>query len=233
MSISDSLESAKSALSDFKRNMAFKKANKDRQAAVQLQSDLAKCRGKLEICEKEFSRTIRTQSANIRAGQREGMDTLLQEQILWDAAVGYMLVRDAVYAIKTITNYDSVEHAYEMLEQATAQMANKPGTTLKNKLIGSKKERDEYGYITSSNAQKEKERMLEMFFDKLKITGDIEACIAEMNRSSSGQRPIVDTPSSIDDNMRRLREMSGTKEEPVFSMPPEGLYDFSSPSDKE
>lgn len=233
MSITDSLAAAKESLDEFKRKRRYKKANLQRAEAAQLQADLARCRGKLEACRSDFGRTIRTQAANIRKGQQEGMDTLLQEQTLWDAAVGYMLVRDALYAIQTVTSYDSVDHAYEMLEQATRQMMNKPESFLSK--LGSKKTRDEYGYITSEASRKEKEQMLELFFEQLKLTGDIEECINEANRSTYGRSPLStdDPATSLDETMRRLRDSDGAAEGADVSAAPAGLYDLGTPDRKE
>ena len=233
MALMDSLEAAKDSLNEFKRKRRFKKANKQREEAAQLQSDLTKCRGKLETCRAEFSRTVRTQAANIRKGQSEGMDTLLQEQILWDAAVGYLLVRDAIYSIQTLNNYDSVDHAYDMLEQATKQMMNKRNHLNNMKLV-SKKKRDEYGYITSESSRKEKEQMLELFFEKLKQTGDIEACVNEATRSSYGSSSLYgsEEPGSLEEAMRILRQSQGGElPEEDFSSMPDGLFDMSGPAD--
>lgn len=203
MTISDSLAEAKNALAELQRKNQFKKANQERHKAIQLQSDMAKCRGKLEICKNDFDRTIRTQCNNIRKGQRDGMDTLLQEQILWNAALGYLLVRDAIYALQTINSYDSVQHAYEMLEQATLQLT-KPGK--KGSIFGTdtRKERNEYGYISSRRSRKEKERMLELMFDKLKLTGDIEECIKGLNHPETAAGDLSEF-SSLDQEMNRLR----------------------------
>lgn len=232
MTISDSLAEAKNALAEVKKKHQFKKANQERQKAVQLQSDMAKCRGKLEICKNDFDRTIRTQCNNIRKGQRDGMDTLLQEQILWNAALGYLLVRDAIYALQTINSYDSVQHAYEMLEQATLQLT-KPGK--KGSVFGAdtKKERNEYGYITSRRTRKEKERMLELMFDKLKLTGDIEQCIEELNHPQTASGSLSEF-SSLDQEMNRLRNAEKMRQDESKSKArPAGLDDFYSPSEKE
>lgn len=235
MALMDSLEAAKDSLNEFKRKRRFKKANKQREEAAALQSDLVKCRGKLESCRADFARTVRTQAANIRKGQSEGMDTLLQEQILWDAAIGYLLVRDAIYSIQTLNNYDSVDHAYSMLEQATKQMMNKRNHLNNMKLVGNKK-RDEYGYITSESSRKEKEQMLELFFEKLKRNGDIEACINEANRSSCSGSSLYgsEEPGSLEEAMRMLRESQGGGEpEDDFSSMPDDLYDLGNPTDRD
>ncbi|MCD8159813.1 MAG: hypothetical protein LUE61_01215 [Clostridiales bacterium] len=111
------------------------------------------------------------------------MDVQINEQILWDAALGYMLVKDAIFALGTVPEYDSIAHAYELLEAATRQIANKGSNPfrLKGKIPG--KERDEYGYLTAESTLKEKEEVLDGFFDELKQTGNIEECLK--NRRSS------------------------------------------------
>ena len=97
--------------------------------------------------------------------------------MLWDAALGYMLVQDAVYALKSISTYDSISHAYEMLDAAMRQIAGK-GSGLPKSMIYNTKERNAYGYITTKTAMQEKEEKLAGFFDELVATGDIDACIA-------------------------------------------------------
>lgn len=177
MAIMEAMEDAKRYLEDFKKKLRFKKANLAREEMAELTASLAKCSGKLEICKKDFDRTIRTQSRNIGNGQRMGADTMIQEQMLWDAAMGYLLVRDAMFALRTINSYDSVAHAYDMLDAATKQITGKRGSAVKFVHIKSGNTRNEYGYITSAAAVKEKEALLESFFDRLKVSGDIEECM--------------------------------------------------------
>lgn len=190
MAISDTLDEAKVYLDNLKRKYRFRKARLAREEAVELQTSLAKCRGKLEICKNDFSRTIKTQSKNIGEGMRTGADTIIQEQILWDAAIGYMLVRDAIFALKTINSYDSVAHAYEMLDAATKQMSGKKTSFPPLARIGSTKERNAYGYITSSTAVKEKEELLDTFFEQLKVTGDIDECLDSARTPAARQADL-------------------------------------------
>lgn len=177
------LEDVQNQLNDLKRKFKFRKANKNRKEAAELQYSLLDCAGKLEVCRKDFNRTIQQQSRNIIAGKQDGMDVQINEQILWDAALGYMLVKDAIFALGTVPEYDSIAHAYELLEAATRQIANKGSNPfrLKGKIPG--KERDEYGYLTAESTLKEKEEVLDGFFDELKQTGNIEECLK--NRRSS------------------------------------------------
>ena len=220
MSISDTLDDVKASVKELMRKHKFKNDNKDRQKAAELQSALAKCRGKLELCRKDFARSIRTQSKNIAEGQRMGMETVIHEQMMWDAAIGYMLVNDAIFALKSISTYDSIAHAYEMLEAATRQMSGKKSGLSGIVQIGSTKERNSYGYITSSAAVKEKEELLNTFFEQLKAAGDIEACLEAARNPAARQAQLRgaytggSTPagpaasetygSDLDEYMRRL-----------------------------
>lgn len=190
MAILDTLDEVKIYLEGIKKKYRFKKARLARQEAVELQTTLAKCRGKLEICKKDLNRAINTQSKNINEGKQIGADTIIQEQILWDASIGYMLVRDAIYALETISSYDAVSHAYEMLDAAMKQVAGKKTEFPGNMKIGSTKERNAYGYITSSAALKEKQELLDSFFENLKVTGDIEAHLAAARLPAARQAEL-------------------------------------------
>ncbi len=176
MAISNFYENAKDALDELKRSREFKKANKEREKSKELLAALMKCRGRLETSKTDFNRVIKTQSRNIKKGRAEGMDVLLEEQILWDAAIGYMLVRDAIYSLESINTYDSVDHAYEMLNEAVKVMTGK-GKPSNKLFLGAQRKRKDYEFLNSSAALKEKEQLLDTFFAELEVTGDIEACL--------------------------------------------------------
>lgn len=239
MAIIDMIRDTKSTLEEIKRKYRFKKARMAKEDAVELQVTLSKCRGKLEICKNDFNRAIKNQSRNINDGKKIGADTLIQEQILWDAAIGYMLVRDAIFALETITSYDAVSHAYEMLDAAMKQISGKntnfPGTMK----AGSTKERNAYGYITSSTAQRAKEELLNSFFEELKVDGDIEgqlararipgATHAELRHAYSGGSG---EKSDIDNYMDRLNAVSnGPTEAAEFDKNMDTMLDIHPPKD--
>ena len=222
MAISDMIEEVQSSLKDIKRKYRFKKARMAHEEAAELQATLAKCRGKLEICRKDLNRAINTQSKNICAGLKEGADTLIQQQILWDAAIGYMLVRDAIYALETISSYDAVSHAYEMLDAAMKQVAGKKSGFPSNMKIGSTKERNAYGYITSSAALKEKEGMLDTFFEQLKLEGDIEARLAEARlpgeRQAEQRHAYMNNVAPVSGTQSYMDRLSGVKDDEDMEM---------------
>ena len=223
MAISEKISEVQASLQDIKRKSKFKKARLAREEAVELAATLAKCRGKLEICKKDLSRAINTQSRNITAGIEVGADTLIQEQILWDSAIGYMLVKDAIYALETVSSYDAVSHAYEMLEAAMKQVTGKK-SNFPHMKVGSTKERNAYGYITSSAALKNKEALLESFFEDLKRYGGIEARLAEARIPGAKQaelRHACTEDSDVSEIDERMSRLNGTP----AAAPQEDLHD--------
>lgn len=182
--IIDNLEDAKRALKEYKRKKSFKKANQEREEEIALIHALSVCRGKLEVCKNNFKRTVRTESLNIKAGKKIGADTTIQEMNLGDAAVGYMIVQDAAFSLETISSFDSVTHAYEMLGAALDMMENRGKKRLKAPKIGAVRNKNAYGYISSSAALYAKQEILASIYEDLLETGDIEKCLEEFNHSA-------------------------------------------------
>lgn len=250
MAISDTLEEARAFLREIKKNYQFAKANAVTTGKVELQVSLAKCSGKLETCQKDFNRVIRNQSKNITAGLRIGADTMIQEQMLWDAAIGYMLVCDAIFALRTINSYDSAAHAYEMLDAAMEQITGKKKPLAKFRRIATVANRNSYGYVTSVAAISEKEELLESFFERLKVTGDIEQCLADArnpvareaelrNAYTKGNiapalrgedQPVV---SELDAYMNRLNNMPDAAAEDDFDVDFSAMMDIHPPKNDE
>lgn len=194
MSIHDSLNAARDKLEAAMKDRRFKKANLSREEKIELQAAQAMCRGKLERCQKDFDRIIREQSRYIREGEDLGANTDIQEEMLRDAALGYLLVRDAIYALRTINNHTSISHAYEMLDLATRHMSGKKsGLPLKSIL-----NKGVYRDLTSSAAYNDKNKQLAGFYDQLKATGDIEACLNSTAQSVNEEASSAHTASSDD-----------------------------------
>ena len=231
--ITSKLENAKSALEALKRKRSFKKANDARAEAAELQNALVTCRGKLEVCKKDFNRTIRTEARSIAEGVAMGADTTIQEQTMWDAALGYLMVRDAIYSLESINTYDSVTHAYDMLDEAVKVMSGK-GRPSDHLFLGAQRKRKDYEFLNSRTALKEKEQLLDTFFAKLEETGDIEACIKEARSPDAYRADSVQAYSEagggdVDELLSRLdREESGHSEEPG-SDAYKAKYDSSTP----
>ena len=219
MSISEKLGDAKRALAELKKNHRYKKANAAMAQNIELQMALGKCRGRLEVCLRDFNRIIQTQSKNIAEGRRGGFDTIIQEQQLWDAAIGYMLVKDAIFALKTIGNHDAIANAYEMLDAAVNQMSGKGSKLRHMPQIGILRDRGIYKKLTSQEAIQEKEQLLDAFFETLKETGNIEGCLSGMEHpgATEATRRAGAVSTSATDLHDRLNSIPGDAEEPEIS----------------
>lgn len=182
MSVEDKLHAAKKKLEAMKKNHRYKKANKDRAIEAEFTYEIAKCAGDLGVCLKDFKYAIEEQSFYIRKGKAEGYNISVQEQQLEDSAVGYMLVKDAMFALRSVYTYDSIDHAYSLLDRATNKITGERtfpffGTSAK------KPKREEYGYLNAQETYEEKKSMYYSFKETLIMTGDIEACIEEYHQN--------------------------------------------------
>ena len=233
MGVTNVLENAKDAISELKKNKKFKSKNKERQQAADLLSALMKCRGRLETCKVEFNRVIKEQYRHIKKGRAEGMDVLIQEQTMWDAALGYLMVRDAIYSLESINTYDSVTHAYEMLDEAVKVMTGK-GRPSDHLFLGAQRKRKDYEFLNSHTALKEKEQLLDTFFAKLEETGDIEACInaarsPDAYRADSVQAYSEAGSGDVDELLSRLDREEAERSEEPGSDAYKAKYDSSTP----
>lgn len=187
----EKLDDVRRQLDEVKRNRRYRKAMTKREKNAELQLAIGQCRGKLQVCQNDMSNIVRKQSISIRQGESSGQDVTIQEDMLWDAALGYLLLEDALFALKSIASSDSIAHAYEMLDAAMKQIS---GRGLKIKIPrtmkpGKFKERNVYGYKTAEASVKEKEELLEGMWQDLKASGDIEACLkSERSAAVQGDR---------------------------------------------
>lgn len=189
MAIKDFLHAAENKMEKAAKKRQFAKANREREDQIDLMAAQAMCRGKLEVCQRDFERTIRKQSQAIREGEAIDADTSIQEQILFDAAVGYVLVREAIFSLRSINSHHSISHAYGIMDLATKQMSGKKsGLPLK-----SIRNRNIYGYVTSEAAYQLKCDLVSSFYDELRQTGDIEACLSHAPRPGTREAEMRDS----------------------------------------
>ncbi len=219
MAIFEYIEAAKKQIADMKRKYKFNKANKEREKAAELLNDTVSCKGKLEVCKEEFNSVIKKQSKAILDGRTKGMDTNVQKNMLWDAAIGYLLVKDAIFAIDSVTSNDGLAHAYDLLDVATCQMkGKKPKGSIIPGVISKMGERDSYGFLSAETTLHDKEKYLESFFEELICSGDIEFCINKTKPSAlhDGDQYYNATSmstsggSDLDSDMEAINAMMGS-----------------------
>lgn len=141
------------------------------------------CVAKLNVCENEFVKTIWVQCRAVREAREGGFNETEQKKIVINSAVGYLLVKEARFAISTIRSYDSLNIAYDLLENAAFTIQGKKDSA-KNSLAKRLKNRPGYDYIYSPDAYDEKCKIVEEIFEELIRTGDIENCLKRRNSGS-------------------------------------------------
>ena len=202
-SITDKINDAKKALDNAMRDRRFKKERMAREKRAEYVAEVAICSGKLTACKNDLSRAIRQQSSYITEGAKQGCDTTLQEQNLKDSAIGYMLLNDAIYALRSINNSNDIEYAYRILDVAARCASGKSiKTSGMLKKLGKLKNCSDKDFEEAYN---KKEELYNGIAGQLKETGDIEACLKnarpaaenEANlRSFYNNQPVVGTTAS-------------------------------------
>lgn len=183
--ISDLLADVQDKLDKIRRDKRFKKARLNMDDIVALRSALVTCSGQLAICKNDFELTIRDQARNIREGESIGADTRIQGEILENAAIGYLLVKDAIYALKSVQRSDTVTQAYNTLDVAIDLMTDRTRKLPAPGRIRRLKEREVFGGVTSENAVAQKRLIVSQIFEALKGTGDIESCLQNVGNPSA------------------------------------------------
>ena len=185
----DRIKKVRKSLAVIAKNRRYHKENLAIEEKAELSAALAQCSGELEVSKMEFSRIIHKQVRFIREGEEQHADTKLQQEMLRSATIGYMLVKDAQYALRSITTFDSLHYANTMLDTAIDLMTDKKRSVPSMRKTGRLTERDDYGYITSAKALKDKETAAIEVVKGLLAGCDIEDCIAQYynkNGRSSG-----------------------------------------------
>lgn len=183
----------KKQLKKWKQEVRSAKVEDRVERDIERREALMSCAGDLEASLTELKRMVKTQSDNINQGEQNGNNTLVQRQILWDAAIGYMLVRDAIYALHTVPSMDSVSHAYELLDAATNQIFRRGKLGVRLKKWQCKIAKGTYEYVASFEAMEEKNEQLESFFERLIVEGDIEQCLLDLAKAAAVEQPTQHT----------------------------------------
>ena len=177
MNIKETIESAKKKIEEIKKKHRFKSENDRRKREAQLTEELMICAGDLGVCRSTYERAVRRQSEEIREGMADGYPVTVQKNLLMDAAVGYMMVKEALFVIQSVATYDSIVDAYALLDMAAKTIT---GEKIKRPKKSKRPNREEYAFLNSFETVEAKKKIVTSggFMDRLIATGDIEKCIA-------------------------------------------------------
>lgn len=218
MSLHEVVFNVKIEFENIARKYKSSKFKKEHNASVELQKDIMTCRGKLGVCKVDFKNEIRRLSSKIKQGKALGQDTVELEGLLWDAALGYLLVEDATFKLQGVSSASSIYYAYDLLEYTYDTISSRNTKTglkkvgkLKGLITGASSSQK-----TSNDIVKAKEAVLEQIFNDLLDKGDIEAALAaerditvdaDIYNTIATQR-VAATPSSRDYNDDRQKNLS-------------------------
>ncbi len=188
MNIKEMISSAKKKIEQIKKNYHFKSENERRKKEAQLTEELMICAGDLGVCRSTYERAVRRQSEEIREGMANGYPVTVQKNLLMDAAVGYMIVKEALFVIQSVATYDSIVDAYALLDMAAKTIT---GEKMKRPKKSKRPSREEYAFLNSFETVEAKKRIVTSsgFMDMLIATGDIEKCI-EAARENGGTESV-------------------------------------------
>ena len=177
MSLKDAIIQLQDRLELAMKNFRYNSTNRKRDALVNERMEYVDCKAKLNQSLSLFKTTIRKQALHIQEGEFYGRDTKVQEDELWSAALGYMLVQDAQFQLKSVYNIDTISYAHDLLKGVERYMEG--GRPNFPKVLGVNRERNKAGFLLPEHVIRDRNELLGTFFDKLKRTGDIEGCLKE------------------------------------------------------
>lgn len=204
MDLKETIELTKRKIEQIKRNYRFKSENNRRKLEAKLTEDLVSCAGDLGVCKSSYERAVRRQSQEIREGMQKGYPVAVQKTLLMDAAIGYMLVEDALFVLQSVATYDSITDAYALLDMAAKTIT---GEKVKQPKKSKRPSREEYAFLNSFETVQAKKKIVSSkgFMDMLISTGDIHKCIAaarEQNiEESASYDNVVPLEPQLEENM--------------------------------
>lgn len=152
MSIFDFIDSAKKSFQDILKTIQFKKSVSEREREVALLSARQKCCGVLSRSQSEYKRIIGEQLYHIQIGRSQNQVTAVQENLLGNAVLGYILMDDAQYAINSYKTVESLHYANALLNYAATMVSGKDKHPIKSRITDFKATHSVFRDQVSENA---------------------------------------------------------------------------------
>lgn len=236
MEVNEVISKASESVRNIRKGMEKKYSRKLRQNEVDIAIDVNECIGRLGFAMDEYARVIKTQSRNIREGMENGYDTTVQERVLMSSARGYLVVRDALFALKTLRNFDSFLLAEDMLDCAALTMQGKK-ESLFSKLAKLRKKYPDYSAYFSVDAASRRDSMVDSFFKELVLTGDIAECVKKNKRNFQNSdaeitRTFTNAPTGYSDSSAGSGDFSKQMRDVMNGLPDDPIDDIDVDLDK-
>ena len=184
MEINEMIGNVKKTLKKILRNRKYKKELDEHNRNVDMLQSLMECSGELNQCKSSYFTAIRQQQRNIRNGKEEGFDTTAQRNLLKEAALGYLVVEEAMFSLKSMGSYNQILRAYAMLDSITKDVTGKKGRFSKRRQLDIDDGEDLISQFNSDEKLAELGAKVENHLDELAVTKDIEASMKRIRFSS-------------------------------------------------
>lgn len=178
------------------KDKQFKKEAKFFDWKCKYSMELNECAGELNLCRQMFSMIAFSAAKDIKQGEDEFRDTSLQEAELKNAFLGYLMMDDALYTLKSINDYDAITSAYESLDRAEKRIK---GEKAKKNLGTFFRKPDREGVkatLENEVLDEKREKIYSEVKDELKATGNIEQTLLNYRQRKREEKNGVRQPAA-------------------------------------
>lgn len=206
-SLNKILRDTERTLEKLKKDIKHSKRKKEIDKKTELLVTVGECVQNLEKCKVNFKRNAYTQAAAVRDNMQKGADSVPQQRILWDSALGYLIADEAISALGTISGYDDLNSAYSMMENILERIGSDDNDrvpdvkkiglggviemALSDNMTTTKTPKDGFGVrhditadLTSRDRIIRHEAMVNSFFRELIKTGELEYLVDEARKTA-------------------------------------------------
>lgn len=206
-SLNKILRDTERVLEKLQKKSRHSKRKKEIDKKTKLLVTVGKCVQNLEKCKVNFKRNAYTQAAAVRDNMQKGADSVPQQRILWDSALGYLIADEAISALGTISGYDDLNSAYSMMENILERIGSDDNDrvpdvkkiglggviemALSDNMTATKTPKDGFGVrhditadLTSRDRIVRHEAMVNSFFRELIKTGELEYLVDEARKTA-------------------------------------------------
>ena len=181
--VKDKLTEIQKKINKMMKDRRYKKANKFMEWQNEYSAEILKCAGELRKCREELSLVITDTARAIKHGRAEIRNISLQEKELENAAMGYLVVDDAIYALQSVNNYDAINDAFETINLAAKRLYGERPKKKMGTLFRHPEREDFKTYLESDEINDARELVYKDIKENLIASGNIEECLKQYRQN--------------------------------------------------
>jgi len=202
------IDSIKRKIERMMRDRQFRREGKFFEWKCKYSEQLLTCSGELNVCKKIFELVISETAKSVRQGLEEVRNVELQKLELKNAAIGYMIMDDATFALRSVNSYDAINMAYESLDMAERRL--KGESPRKNlRIFGRHPERGSVqSILENADIEEERLKIYSAIESELTESGNIEQALKHYREKKKKEVENKAYGSAVD------KKISESKPEP-------------------